>query len=336
MEDQMSGRGLTLLVVEDDIVLLKALQDILETAGYQVRTATHGEEALESFREKKPDLIISDISMPIMDGLQLCEAVRGQPGGLTVPFIFLTTHIDDSREEKLQGRSLGVEDYIHKPITGNKLIAAVQSRLQRTDELELVKIKGAYTASLSVLANAIEARDPHTRRHVDRVNTYAQTIARELEWEAAKCEILEFGAILHDLGKINLPSSILRKREPLTEEESEDMRRHPEYGAQMVEDIPYLAPAKPIILFHHEKWDGSGYPEGLRGTEIPEEARLVAVANAFDIMTSDQPYRTAIAATDAFKEIMNNSGSPFDPKMVKAFRRCWDRGEIQSILKSSR
>jgi len=322
-----------LLVVEDDPATLATLRAILEAAGYKVRTAANGKAALEVMAEERPSLILSDISMPVMDGIQLFSAVRKLPGGLGIPFILLTDQ--GTCQDIFAGKSMGGVDTIPKPISGNDLIAAVQSRLQRTDAMMMRQLIATNKASLRALENAIEARDPSTRDSVDSVNAYAQTIARELEWEAAKCEILEFAALLHDFGKIQIPSSILTKRGPLTEKEWEEMRRHPEYGAHMIRDIPHLAPAVPMILHHHENWDGSGYPDGLRGKEIPEEARLIAVANAFDTMTSDQPYRTALAANDAFNEIVKHSGSQFDPGMVEAFRRCWDRGDIQEILSAS-
>jgi putative nucleotidyltransferase with HDIG domain len=197
------------------------------------------------------------------------------------------------------------------------------------------QLKAAYKSTLHTLASAIGLRDQSTYAHVSRVNAYAQVMAKELGWPESRLETLEYGAILHDIGKLDVPKQILIKKEPLSAEEWKEMRRHPEYGASMIKKIDYLAPALPIVLYHHEAWDGSGYPEGLKGDEIPEEARLLAVVNSFDIMTSDQPYRPALAANDAFDEIMRNSGSQFDPNMVESFRRCWDRGDIHALLSGS-
>jgi putative two-component system response regulator len=319
------------LVVEDDPAMMVALRDILVTAGYEVRTAANGKAALEVMAEERPSLILSDIAMPVMDGYQLFSAVRKQPGGLGIPFIFLTAR--GTRQDIFAGKKMGVDDYIPKPITGGELIAAVQSRLQRADEMMLTQLKGAYKASLRALANAIEARDPYTRDHVDRVNAFAQALSLEMGWDLERREALEFGAILHDIGKIEVFESILRKTGPLDGDEWESMRQHPIVGAKMIEDIPYLAPAIPMVLHHHERWDGSGYPGGLSGESIPEEARLLAIVDAFDAMTSDRPYRAAIELKTAYQLVIDEAAKQFDPEMVEAFKRCWDRKELQSIAR---
>jgi putative two-component system response regulator len=320
--------------VEDDPAMLVALRDILEGAGYTVLTAANGRVALDVLTDENPALILSDISMPIMDGIELFEAVRKTQHGAGIPFIFLTAR--GTREDIFAGKSLGADDYITKPITSQELLAAVQARLQRSNELMLLQLGAAYKASLRVLANAIESRDSSTRDHVERVNAYAQAMARELGWDDAKRNAIEFGAILHDIGKIAVREAILSKRGPLTPEEWEEMRMHPTVGKRMIEGIPYLAPAVPLVQSHHERWDGAGYPEGHRGLAIPEEARLLAVVDTFDAMTSDRPYRRALDAETALATLVEGSASQFDPTMVEAFLRCWNRGEIRQILLGGR
>jgi putative two-component system response regulator len=324
----------TVLVVEDDAAMLVALRDILEGAGYTVTTAANGRIALDALTEEVPALILSDISMPVMDGIELFEAVRKDPRGAAVPFIFLTAR--GSREDIFIGKSLGADDYITKPITSQELVAAVQAKLDRSKELMLLQLQTAYKASLTALANAIEARDSSTADHVERVNAYAQAMAKELGWDDTRCHALEFGAILHDIGKIAVPESILSKRGPLSESEWVEMRKHPEVGKRMISGIPYLAPAIPVVLHHHERWDGTGYPAGLAGADIPEDARLLSVVDTFDAMTTDRPYRPAIPAADTYETIIEHSGTQFDPAMVAAFTRCWERGDIQSILTANR
>jgi putative two-component system response regulator len=326
----LDGDGVTLLVVEDDLAMLVALRDILAGAGYSVITASNGEAALKLYREQVPDLILSDISMPVMDGIALFEAVRKEPGGKAIPFIFLTAR--GTREDILAGMSLGADDYITKPITSQELLRAVRARLKRADELLFAQLKIAYKASLLALANAIEARDQYTHDHVLRINAYSQAIAQELGWNEARCEILEFAAILHDIGKLDVPVDILTKDGPLTEEEWDHMRRHPIDGAHMIEGIDYLEPAVPIVLHHHERWDGAGYPSGLQGEQIPIEARLLAVADTFDAMTSNRPYRAAFEPEAAYEEILMGSGKQFDPEMVAIFQRCWEKGDVHRIL----
>ncbi len=315
----------TILVVEDDPAMLVALRDILEGAGYEVLTASNGMDALEILSNTRPDLILSDISMPVMDGIEFLETLRQRPSSATIPFIFLTARA--SREDTFAGRALGVDDYITKPITSKELIAAVKARLQRAGQFTMMAQLAAAKDSLRVLANAIENK----RFHVERVNAYCQALAGELGWDDGRRDALEFGAILHDIGQIRIPESILNKPSSLTEEEWEIMRRHPEEGARMIAEIPYLAPAVPIVLHHHERWDGKGYPMGLRGNAIPMEARLLAVADTFDAMTANRVYRKAFDLETARTEIINQSGRQFDPLIVEVFQQCWERGEFHAI-----
>lgn len=318
----------TLLIVEDDPAMLVALRDILEGAGYGVITAVNGEEALEQLSESRPALILSDIAMPVMDGFQLLEAVRTRPIGATIPFIFLTAR--GTREDIFTGKSLGVDDYITKPVTSKELLSAVKARLQRADEFAMMAQLVAAKDSLRVLANAIENK----RFHVERVNSYSQALAEQLNWDETRKDALEFGAILHDIGQVRVPEAILLKNGPLTDEEWIIMRKHPVEGARMIEGISYLAPAIPIVLHHHERWDGKGYPHGLQGEEIPEEARLISVADTFDAMTSDRPYRKALSLETAKIEIIKHANGQFDPRMVETFLICWERGEFQVIYET--
>ena len=329
----ISEDRIKLLVVEDDPAMQVAFRDVLNGAGFEVLTASNGEAALKLLRDTQPALILSDISMPIMDGYELFEAVRRQPGGAGIPFIFLTAR--GTREDIFAGKSLGADDYITKPVTTQELLAAVRARLQRSDELMLAQLKSAYKDSLFALANAIEARDSYTHAHMKRLNLYANALGKQLGWENPRLEVLEFGAILHDIGKIYIPDSVLQKDGSLSEEEWVEMRKHPEVGALMIRDIPYLAPAIPLVLHHHERWDGSGYPGALNGENIPDGARLLAVVDAFDAMTSDRPYRKALSAEQAYAEILNESEKQFDPRIVQAMERCWDAGIIHQILDNS-
>lgn len=315
-----------LLVVEDDPAMLIALRDILSGAGYDVQTAVNGAEALQNLTNVRPALILSDIAMPVMDGFELLEAVRKRPAGATIPFIFLTAR--GTREDIFTGKSLGVDDYITKPVTSKELLSAVQARLQRADEFAVMAQLMAAKDSLRVLANAIENK----RYHVERVNAYAQALAKELTWDDEQRDALEFGAILHDIGQIRVPEAILLKAGPLTEEEWHEMRKHPEEGARMIEGISYLAIAIPMVLHHHERWDGNGYPHRLQGEEIPVEARLLSIADTFDAMTSNRTYRKALDLATAKDEILKHANKQFDPFMAEAFLRCWEREEFQAIF----
>lgn len=329
MKTENHANGSTLLVVEDDPAMLIAFRDILERSGYSVSTASNGNDALVALQEEVPDLIMSDISMPGMDGIELYKAVRQRPSGAAIPFIFVTAR--GTREDIFAAKALGVDDYITKPVTSHELLSAVRARLQRSDELMLVQLK----AVLRAMANAIEARaGEYTLRHVEAVNAYAQALGLELEWPQVDLESLEFGAILHDVGKIGVPEKVLSKTGPLNEAEWEEMRMHTVYGAHMIEGNPYLDSALPVVRHHHERWDGGGYPDKLAGAAIPIGARLLAVADTFHAMTSDRPYRAALSNQEAFEEILSQSSQQFDPEMVEAFERCWHRGDIAKIHSS--
>lgn len=315
--------GEAILIVEDNDVLRQGLQALLQSEGYLVHTAVHGADAISQMKSFTPDLILSDITMPEVDGYSLFEKVRQRPEWVSIPFIFLTAR--RGRDEIFAGKRLGVEDYLVKPVTRQELTTTLRSRLARSQELLLVQLQQAYESTLIMLANAIELRDHHTRGHVERVRDHALVIAHELGWTDGHQNHLEYGSILHDIGKIHILESVLKKPGPLNEEEWEEMKKHPIIGVEMIRNIPYLAPAIPVIRHHHERWDGYGYPDGLAGEAIPLPARIVAVADSLDAMTnSDRPYRKALTSEEAYDEIVRCSGTHFDPMVVKALQGAWD------------
>jgi putative two-component system response regulator len=326
---------------------------MLELEGFNIKTASNGREGLERMAEGSPDLILSDIAMPEIDGYAFFKAVRERPEWVTIPFVFLTAR--GEKEDVLAGKDLGAEDYLIKPVTRDDLITVVNSRLERSHQLRVVQLQRSYEASLTVLANAIEVRDQYTRGHVERVMAYAFAIAEELVWDGPvlaggaslglrldsaptsargadlDVEQLRFGAMLHDIGKLHIRETTLCKGQPLSAEEWEEIKAHPLTGAEMIRDIPYLAPAVPVIRNHHERWDGRGYPDGLAGEDIPLAARIVAVADGFDAMTTDRPYSPARSLQQAYEEIVECSGTRYDPQVVAAFQKSWRAGRILSI-----
>jgi putative two-component system response regulator len=323
------NQGTTLLIVEDNHDLRNGLKEILAFEGYHVIVAANGRQALEQMDQTLPDLIISDITMPQMDGYDFFDAVRQRPEGVTIPFIFLTAHGD--RSEVMHGKTVGAEDYLVKPMSRNELLSAVQSKLARFRQLQLAQLGQSYEASLTALANGIEVRDSYTRGHVDRVTAYSLAIAARLGWQGKRLDDLRFGAILHDIGKIHVNENILRKAEPLTQGERDEIKKHPVWGAEMVKDIPYLAPTIPVIRHHHERWDGNGYPDGLAGSDIPLDARIVAVADTLDAITTTRPYHRAWPLEKAFQEIIASSSTQFDPRIVSAFQETWQADTIHDI-----
>jgi len=324
----------TILIVEDNPVLREGLQELLELEGLSVIAAADGREALDAMVASLPDLILSDIAMPEMDGIALFRAVRERPEWISIPFIFLTAR--GEREDVLAGKDLGAEDYLVKPVNRDELLTAVRSRLDRSHQLRVAQLQQAYEASLTVLANAIEVRDRYTRGHVERVMAYTLALAEQLGWDGLNRDELRFGAMLHDIGKLHIRETTLTKIEPLNAEEWAEIKQHPLTGVEMIKAISYLAPAIQVVRHHHERWDGQGYPIGLAGDQIPQAARIVAVADCFDAMTTDRPYCNAHSLEQAYQEIIQGSGSRYDPDVVKAFQRAWQAGEIQAIAISWR
>ena len=319
----------TILIVEDNPILREGLQEMLELEGFGVFTASNGQQALDEMNDRSPDLILSDIAMPIMDGYTFFRSVRERSQWVSIPFVFLTAR--GEREDVLAGKDMGAEDYLVKPVTREDLITVVNSRLERSHQLHVVQLQQAYETSLTVLANAIEVRDQYTRGHVERVMAYAFAIAENLNEHEFEYDQLRFGAMLHDIGKIHIRETTLCKDHSLTDDEWSEIKLHPSTGAEMIKDIPYLSPAIPVVRYHHERWDGSGYPQGLSGEEIPLVARIVTVADGFDAMTTDRPYSTARSLEKAHQEINSGSGTRYDPEVVAAFNRAWDSGRLQEI-----
>ena len=320
----------TILLVEDSDVLRQGLKSLLEQENYAVVTGGNGVEALECLQNVTPDLILADILMPEMDGYALFEAVRSRPEWISIPFIFLTARRE--RKHILAGKRLGAEDYLLKPISPDDLLTAIRSRLGRSQQLLFAQIQDSYETSLIMLANAIEVRDPYTRGHVERVMNYAQTIAEYLGWTSVEVNNLRFGSILHDIGKIHITEEILTKPGSLTEEEWIEMKKHPEMGAELIKDIHYLQSAVPVILYHHERWNGSGYPRGLKEEKIPVIARIVAIADSFDAMTTKRPYRKELTPLQAYQEVVSGSGIQYDPLIVETFQHAWESGDITEIF----
>jgi putative two-component system response regulator len=315
--------GEIILIVEDNDVLRQGLQALLEAEGFAVHTAIHGLDGLEKVKACPPDLILADISMPEMDGYAFFEAVRARPEWISIPFIFLTAR--RGREDVFAGKKLGAEDYLIKPVTRQELVTTIRSRMARSHQLLLAQLQQAYESSLIMLANAIELRDQYTGGHVERVRDYAAAIAEQMGWTTTRINHLNYGSILHDIGKIHILENVLSKPGPLNEDEWDEMRQHPMIGVEMIKNIPFLAPAMDVVRSHHERWDGKGYPEGLAGEAIPLSARIVAVADALDAMTTSRYYRPRLTPDEAFHEVQSCRSSQFDPAVVNAFEYAWDQ-----------
>lgn len=308
-----------ILVAEDNVDIMEVMREVLETEGYRVTCAPNGRDALRAFEQETPDLIVSDVMMPHLDGFGLLKAVRAHPTGAAVPFLFLSARTETAATS--QARVLGADDYLFKPFDADDLSLAVAAKLARRRAVERFDTRAAHLQTVLMLANTIEARDRNTRGHVERVQRYAMALANALDWDEEALAVLEYGALLHDMGKLLVPRAILNKPSRLTSPEWEVLRRHPEDGAHMLAGVDHLRGALPFVLHHHEQWNGTGYPHGLAGTAISIEGRLLAVVDAFDAMTSDRPYRPARSIAEACDEIVRQAGIQFDPAIAEVFVR---------------
>lgn len=308
-----------ILLVDDSADTREILARSLELEHYTVHQAADGVAALKVLQNATPDIIISDVNMPEMNGIEFCKAVRQNVAWLAIPFVFLTGN--SSHDVVQMGRQLGVEDYLTKPIDPKELLAIINARLLRAAEVQRAQMDLAYFETVNVIANTIEGRDPYTYGHIDRVATYARRMGEELKWPLEHLRNLEFGARLHDIGKIIVPEYVLKKSGPLTDTEWTTMKQHPVVGAKILQQISHLQNTIPYVLYHHERWDGTGYPRGLRGKGIPVEGRLLAVVDVYDALTSARPYHPAGTHSEVARYLETKAGSHFDSDMVKVFLR---------------
>lgn len=306
-----------ILLVEDSPHIRAVLAQTLELENYIVHQAEDGLVALNKLQNFTPDLILSDINMPNMDGITFYKELRKIPRLIQVPFIFLTAN--DRPEDIQTGKVLGVEDYLTKPIDPDDLLGIVNARLLRTADVQLALVNQAYLETVTVLANTIEGRDPYTHGHVDRVMSYAKLLATTIGWPHDQVRLLEFGALLHDIGKIIVPDQVLKKPDKLDPEEWHLMRQHPVAGAKILEDISHLREIIPYVLYHHEQWDGKGYPHGLAGRDIPIQARVMKLVDVYDALTTTRPYHPARPHHEVVQYLHYQSGKQFDPELVPIF-----------------
>lgn len=315
----------TLLLVDDEPANLQVLRHTLQN-DYRLLFAKDGHRALELIRDDKPSLVLLDIMMPGMSGYEVCEALKADESTAGVPVIFITALSDAADEEK--GLNIGAVDYINKPFNPGIVRARVRNhvKLVQADALRKTRLDLMHR-----LGMAAEFKDPSTGQHIMRMSYYAQAMALAAGYGEIAAEEIFSAAPLHDVGKIGVPDEILRKPGGLTEDEWAVMRRHPEIGAQIIgeHEDGVLQMAYRIALSHHEKWDGTGYPQGLKGDEIPHAAHIVALADVFDALTSERPYKKAWPLDQAFDHIREQSGKHFSPELVEVFLRA--RPEIERI-----
>jgi putative nucleotidyltransferase with HDIG domain len=343
-----------ILIVDDEIEITEILADLLSEE-YECLKAGSAEDALTRLREGEFQLVISDITMSGMSGLEMIPHVKELAPDTVVVMISGMQTV----ESAIGALRLGAFDYLMKPFDLRQVEAVVKRALehhdlvvakqryenhleelveQRTAELDraLNSLEAAYRSTLKALTAALETRDSETHGHSERVVTYSLRLGREYGLSPEEMKALEFGSLLHDIGKIGVPDSILRKPAKLTEEEWVRMREHPVHGQQILRGIEFLQGASRVVAQHHEQWDGSGYPNGLRGEQIDICARIFSVADAFDAITSDRVYRRGKPYEAAAQELDDWAGRQFDPKVVEAFHRVpkedWEVLHRQSLM----
>ncbi|MBC7929211.1 MAG: response regulator [Rubrivivax sp.] len=356
MIELRTGRA-RILVVDDEPEVRKLMVDLLREE-YDCTTASSAEAALQKLDSAEFDLVVSDIQMGVMSGLEMIPHVLERlPDTVVIMVSGLQTI-----ESAVEAMRVGAFDYILKPFDILKVEAAVRRGLEhhdlrvakrryenhleelvtlRTAELDqtLQSLEDAYRSTLKALTNALEKRDAETSGHSERVVTFSLRLGREMGLNREQMTALEFGALLHDIGKIGVPDAILRKPAKLTDEEWVEMRKHPAHGQQILSGIEFLKGAALVVAQHHEKFDGSGYPLGLRGKQMDLNARIFAVADAFDAITSDRVYRKGQSYEAAAAELDEWVGRQFDPVVVVAFHRVpredWEQLRQASLGKSA-
>ena len=291
-------RSGTILVADDTEAYRCLLHDLLEAQGYTVVCAADGEEALRIVQNQPVDLALLDVMMPRQTGFAACRAIKSDPKTRLIPVVLITGL--NSLEDRIQGIEAGADDFLSKPANREELLARVRSLLKLkefTDELE-----NAETVLFS-LALGVEAKDPYTEGQCQRLAKYSEALGRRLGLPEELQVALRRGGVLHDIGKIAVPEQILLKPGPLTPEEREIMQKHPVTGERICAPLKSLRHVLPIIRHHHEKLEGSGYPDGLKGEEIPLTARILTTVDIYDALTTNRPYRKAMAPPQAFAQI---------------------------------
>lgn len=306
-----------ILIVDDEPNNLQILRQILKDY-YQLIFAPNGEKALQAVETHQPDLILLDIMMPGISGYEVCQMLKSNSVTEDIPVIFVSA-MSEVKDE-VHGFNVGAVDYIQKPVSAPIVLRRVQTHLS------LVKAKSlenSHKAAIFMLGEAGHYNDTDTGVHIWRMSAYAGIIAKAVGWTDEIVERLVLAASMHDTGKIGIPDSILKAPRELTKDEWIIMKTHSEIGASILENSrePIFVMAAEIARNHHEKWNGSGYPKGLIGEMIPESARIVAIADVFDALTMERPYKKAWTIEESVAEIKKNSGSHFDPRLVEIFEQ---------------
>ena len=303
-----------IMVVDDSCEAGAAVAMLLELSDHTVELVVSGGGALDAIASRPPDLIILDVQLPDMDGYTVCNELKHNPETWQIPVIMVT--VEGQRAARLQGLAAGADDYLQKPVDPQELELRVRALLRtkrRNDQLEQAE------AVIFALARTVEAKDSYTEGHLQRLALYSVAIGERMGLTAEELLALRYGALLHDVGKVGVDEGIIRKGGPLTAAEYHIMQQHPIIGERIVQPLRMAVAVGPIVRHHHERWDGRGYPGGLADEAIPLFARIVAVADAFDAMTTHRPYNRVLSAAEAVERLRAGAGVHWDPHVVAMF-----------------
>jgi putative two-component system response regulator len=321
----------TILVADDQASNRELLHELLTPQGFQVVSVSDGAAVLEQLTRTQVDLVLLDVMMPHLNGFEVCEKIKGDPGTYLIPVILITALSD--KQDRLEGIKAGADDFLSRPVDRTELLARVRSLLklkQRTDELERAE------SVLFSLARSIEGKDPYTLGHCERLAEYSARLGEHLGLSEEQLIALRRAGVVHDVGKIAVPDAILLKPGSLTEEEWKLIREHPAVGERICAPLKSFRLVLPIIRHHHERCDGSGYPDGLRAEAIPVTARVLQIVDVYDALTTDRPYRKALSITDALQTMKHEVAKGWwDPQIFEQFERLVRSGAAEFLSRGA-
>jgi putative two-component system response regulator len=304
-----------ILIVDDNPAMVFLLSATLQAEGYRVAVARDGVEALDYCAAHRPDLVLLDLSLPRLNGDEVCRRLKSSPATRSIPVVMVTGQ--NTMQNKVDACGYGADDFLSKPCHQQEVLTRCRSLLRIK---RLIEERDSAEAVVFALARTVEAKSPYTLGHSERVMRHSLRLARALRVSDADCEVLHKGALLHDIGKISVPDVILDKPAQLTEEEARIVHLHPEQGVHIIEPLHSLRDTLPLIRWHHERRDGRGYPDGLKGDTIPLLVRILSVADVYDALATERPYRCPIRHEQCLAMLHDNAlGGGLDPELVAVF-----------------
>ncbi len=321
-----TGQAGVVLVVDDEPSNVMLLEAVLEPHGHRVIGAQSGPAALRSLESETPDAVVLDVMMPGFDGHEVCRRIRSCPRTALTPVVMLSALT--SQDDRIAGLRSGADEFMSKPFDATELVVRLAGLIDRH---RMQQRRDSTESVIEALLAALQLKDPHTGDHSRRLATATVEFGRFLQLEATDLEVLGWAGLLHDVGKVGVPDELLGKTGPLSTAEWQVMRRHTEFGESLLRPLETLAPVLPIVRHHHERWDGLGYPDGIRAERIPLLARVLQLVDAYDALTSERPYKPAWSRDRALVVMSGEAGSRFDPELFTEFERAVGNGMLDAL-----